>query len=77
MHVAVRRYPGQPNITQPTTHLAKVKWEAPGPNLWVSKLRRFGGRYVGGRLAEFRDPQVGVRHRATAVSAKNGRESAA
>ena len=46
-----------------------------GPNLWVSKLRRVGGRYVGGGLTEFRDPQVGARHLATAVSAKNGRES--
>ena len=28
-HPLAGRYPGQPNITQPTTHLAKVKWEAP------------------------------------------------
>ena len=33
-----------------------------GPNLWVSKLRRVGGRYVGGGLTEFGDPQVGARH---------------
>ena len=42
--------------------------------MWVSKLRRAGGRYVGGRLAEFGDPQVGGRRLAAAVSAKNGRD---
>ena len=46
-----------------------------GPNLWVFKLRRVGGRYVGGGLAESRDPRAGARHLAAVVSAKNGRES--
>ena len=41
-----------------------------GPNLWVSKLRGAGGRYVGGTPAEFRDPQSGPRQPATAVSAE-------